>query len=468
MRSEKTRYKGFVKREGAKMAKRTKRLIEHKETLVNGEEGIRLNKYLSDAGFCSRREADKLIEAGEVFIDGQMAVVGSKVLPTHLVEVKGKSVKKDESLVLIAFNKPRGIVCTTDRREKDNIIDYIKYGKRIYPIGRLDKDSEGLILLTNDGNIVNKILRAGNNHEKEYIVTVNKAITAEFLQGMESGVPILDTITNPCEIKALDRFTFQIILTQGMNRQIRRMCEYFGYKVLTLKRIRIMNINLGHLQLGGYRNVTEKEISGINDLIRDSENAPSIPADQKIDKEILKTNLSNRQRTVTGYNKRSSDSDRKAYSSGKDNVRKEDGFKQEKSFKYESSIDKDKRSNKEKSYNKGTGFNKEKSYNKETGFNKEKNFNKEPGFDKNKGFNKESSFNKEKGYNKEKGFNKEKSYNKEKNFNKERSLVEDNLSGKDKPFNRERNFDKSKAVVTNKKGNAANYNKKNTRSKSYR
>ena len=195
------------------MAKRTKKLLEYNEIEAIEAEGIRLNKYLSDAGFCSRREADKLIESGEVRIDGQIAAVGSKVLSGQSVEVKGKSVKKDESLVLIAFNKPRGIVCTTDKREKDNIIDYIKYGKRIYPIGRLDKDSEGLILLTNDGDIVNKILRAGNNHEKEYIVTVNKPITAEFLKGMASGVPILDTVTKPCEIKVLDKSTFQIILT---------------------------------------------------------------------------------------------------------------------------------------------------------------------------------------------------------------------------------------------------------------
>lgn len=277
------------------MAKRTKKLIEHKEIEILETEGTRLNKYLSDAGYCSRREADKLIEAGEVKIDGKVALVGSRVLPGQLVEVKGKTLSKDESLVLIAFHKPRGIVCTTDKREKDNIIDYINYPKRIYPIGRLDKDSEGLILLTNDGNIVNKILRAGNHHEKEYIVTVNKPITSNFLKGMAAGVPILDTVTNPCEIKALDKFTFQIILTQGLNRQIRRMCEYFGYKVLTLKRIRIMNINLGHLQVGGYRNVTEKEIAGLNELIRDSENTPVIETDnkQQLKKKSLQLNEKN-------------------------------------------------------------------------------------------------------------------------------------------------------------------------------
>ncbi|WMJ88525.1 23S rRNA pseudouridine(2604) synthase RluF [Anaerocolumna sp. MB42-C2] len=252
------------------MAKRTKKLIE----TISNDTDIRLNKYLSDAGVCSRREADKYIAEGKITIDGITAVMGSKVKKGQVILLDGKPVNKDESLVLIAFNKPRGIVCTTDKREKDNIIDFIQYPKRIYPIGRLDKDSEGLILLTNDGDIVNKILRAGNNHEKEYIVTLNKAITSEFLKGMESGVPILDTVTRPCQIKALDKFTFQIILTQGLNRQIRRMCEYFDYKVLALKRIRIMNINLGYMQIGGYRNVTEKEIAGLNELISNSVNTP--------------------------------------------------------------------------------------------------------------------------------------------------------------------------------------------------
>lgn len=252
------------------MAKRTKKLLDNQEL----DSGIRINKYLSDAGICSRREADKHIQEGKVTINGVTAVMGSKVLPGDKVMFNGTPVKTDESLVLIAFNKPRGIVCTTDRREKDNIIDYINYGKRIYPIGRLDKDSEGLILLTNDGNIVNKILRAGNNHEKEYIVTVNKPITKDFIKGMSSGVPILDTVTRSCTVKAIDKFTFRIILTQGLNRQIRRMCEYFGYKVLTLQRIRIMNIHLGHLQEGGYRNVTTKELAVLNELIRNSVNTP--------------------------------------------------------------------------------------------------------------------------------------------------------------------------------------------------
>ncbi|MGB8452586.1 MAG: 23S rRNA pseudouridine(2604) synthase RluF [Anaerocolumna sp.] len=250
------------------MAKRTKKLIENRQI----DDDIRINKYLSDAGVCSRREADKYISEGKITIDGDTAVMGSKVKEGQVVLLEGKPIKRDEALALIAFNKPRGIVCTTDKREKDNIIDFIQYNKRIYPIGRLDKESEGLILLTNDGDIVNKILRAGNSHEKEYVVTVNKVITAELLQGLAEGVPILDTVTRPCKIKALDKFTFQIILTQGLNRQIRRMCEYFDYKVLTLKRTRVMNINLGHMQIGGYRNVTEKEIAGLNELISDSVN----------------------------------------------------------------------------------------------------------------------------------------------------------------------------------------------------
>lgn len=253
------------------MAKRTKSMIENNIT-----DEIRLNKYLSDSGVCSRREADRFIEEGKVKVDGQVAIMGTRIKKGQVVTLNGKTIEKDEKLVLIAYNKPCGIVCTTDRREPDNIVDYINYGKRIYPIGRLDKDSEGLILLTNTGEIVNKILRAGNNHEKEYIVTVNKPITTEFLKGMASGVPILDTITKPCQIKALDKFVFQIILTQGLNRQIRRMCEYFGYKVLELKRVRIMNINLGRLKVGDYRNVTESEIKELNRLIKESSNDAQI------------------------------------------------------------------------------------------------------------------------------------------------------------------------------------------------
>ena len=236
--------------------------------------GIRINKFLADSGVCSRREADSAVEAGLVTIDGQPALMGSKVLPGQTVTFKGKEINRNEDLILIAFNKPRGIVCTTDRRDPDNIIDFISYSKRIFPIGRLDKDSEGLILLTNDGNIVNKILRAGNYHEKEYIVRVNKEITPEFLEKMGSGVPILDTVTRPCRIEQIDKFTFRIILTQGLNRQIRRMCEALDYRVRSLARVRIMNINLGRLKTGTYRNITEQELAGLKELIANSSNAP--------------------------------------------------------------------------------------------------------------------------------------------------------------------------------------------------
>jgi len=253
------------------MAKRTKNLVDNTRETTDL---VRLNKYMSDSGICSRREADKLIEAGKVTIDGEVAVMGTKVAKGQKVVVNGKPIQADEKLVLIAFNKPRGIVCTTDRREKDNIIDYIKYSSRIYPIGRLDKDSEGLILLTNHGDIVNKILRAGNNHEKEYIVKVNKPLTQKFITGMESGVPILDTVTRECKVEALDKFTFRIILTQGLNRQIRRMCEYFGYRVITLERVRVMNIKLGRLKTGGYRNVTDRELEDLKKLIANSSSQP--------------------------------------------------------------------------------------------------------------------------------------------------------------------------------------------------
>jgi len=238
------------------MAKRTKRLTSQ---AIDKDE-VRINKYLSEAGVCSRREADRYIMEGKVKIDGVVAEIGSKVKPGSVVTFCGKPVKKEEKLVLIAFNKPVGVVCTTDPREPDNIIDYIGYPIRIFPIGRLDKDSEGLILLTNDGNIVNKILRAEYQHEKEYIVMVNKEINAEFIKAMSSGVPILGTVTNPCKVRQIDKYTFNIILTQGLNRQIRRMCEYLGYRVISLRRIRIMNIQLGRLKTGAYRNVTDKEI----------------------------------------------------------------------------------------------------------------------------------------------------------------------------------------------------------------
>ena len=236
--------------------------------------GIRINKYLAESGTCSRREADKLVADGKVRIDGEIAVMGSKVLPGQRVTVQGQDIKKNEDLILIAFNKPVGVVSTTDKRDPDNIIDYINYGKRIFPIGRLDKDSEGLILLTNDGDIVNKILRAGNYHEKEYIVTVNKDITPDFLRIMGSGVPILETVTRPCKIEQIDKKVFKIILTQGLNRQIRRMCEALGYRVRALTRVRIMNIRLGHLKTGTWRNLTPKELEGLKEMLVDSSSEP--------------------------------------------------------------------------------------------------------------------------------------------------------------------------------------------------
>lgn len=231
-------------------------------------EPMRLNKYLSDSGFCSRREADRLVEAGKVTVDGKVAELGQKVTIDQKILVNGKSLQREEERILIAFNKPRGIVCTTSKEEKDNIVDFINYGKRIYPIGRLDKDSEGLILLTNKGDIVDKILRGSNYHEKEYVVTVNKKITKEFVQGMEAGVPILDTVTRPCKLHVVNDKTFRIIISQGLNRQIRRMCEYFGYRVQTLKRVRIMNIQLNHLKKGTYRNITDIEWKQLNDLLK--------------------------------------------------------------------------------------------------------------------------------------------------------------------------------------------------------
>lgn len=238
---------------------------------MSDDKAIRINKYLSEVGYCSRRAADKLIEENRVTINGKVPEVGTKVLPGDEVRVDGKEVgtKKNEFVYLV-FNKPVGIVCTTDRRvEKDNIIDYIGYHKRIFPIGRLDKPSEGLILLTNDGDIVNKILRARNNHEKEYIVKVDRPITKDFIRKMGNGVPILDTVTKKCLVEQLGRFEFRIILTQGLNRQIRRMCEYLGYEVQKLKRVRIMNIHLD-VPVGKYRELTPLEFERLNDLLEDS------------------------------------------------------------------------------------------------------------------------------------------------------------------------------------------------------
>ena len=222
-------------------------------------EGIRLNKYIASSGLCSRREADTLIENGKVTINGVVALQGNKVLDGDVVEVNGRKVTPEDDMVYIAFNKPLGITCTTDTRDPSNIIDYIGFDDRIFPVGRLDKNSSGLILLTNDGSIVNKLLRAENGHEKEYLVTVNRPYDKAFIKSMESGVPVLGQLTLPCKLKPAGDRTFKIILHQGLNRQIRRMCEYLGYKVTKLKRIRFMNINLGDLETGKWRYLTPAE-----------------------------------------------------------------------------------------------------------------------------------------------------------------------------------------------------------------
>ena len=231
----------------------------------------RINKFLSEAGYCSRRAADKLIEAGRVTINGSVPLMGTKIVDGDEVHVDGKLISKaEESPVYIAFHKPIGIVCTTDTGvEKDNIIDYIRYPKRIFPIGRLDKPSEGLIFLTNDGDIVNKILRARNNHQKEYLVTVNHLITSDFIDKMRNGVPVLDTVSRKCEVEQISKFTFRIVLTQGLNRQIRRMCEFLDYQVTKLKRVRIMNVDLD-IPVGEWRDLSVNELQEINRLCADS------------------------------------------------------------------------------------------------------------------------------------------------------------------------------------------------------
>ena len=238
--------------------------------MENGQQ-TRINKFLSEAGYCSRRAADKLIEQGRVTINGKVPEMGTKISMGDDVHVDGKLISEPtEKPVYIAFNKPEGIVCTTDVGvEPDNIIEYINYPKRIFPIGRLDKISEGLIFLTNDGDVVNKILRARNNHEKEYLVNVNKPITKEFIQQMSEGVPILDTVTKECEVEQVTKFRFRIVLTQGLNRQIRRMVEFLGYRVVNLKRVRIMNVKLD-MPSGEWRDITEEELEEINRLVSDS------------------------------------------------------------------------------------------------------------------------------------------------------------------------------------------------------
>ncbi len=228
--------------------------------------GVRINKYLSQSGVCSRREADRIIEEGKVTVNGSVATLGTKVNDGDEVKVGGKLVKNAEREVVLALNKPVGIECTTDLKNKDNIISFINYETRVFMVGRLDKNSEGLILLTNNGELSDKLMRGANYHEKEYVVTVDKKITPEFIKGMAAGVPIvdeehgLDTMTRKCKVEKVNSNTFKIILTQGLNRQIRRMCKYFDYNVIKLKRVRIMNIQLGNLPMGKYREVTADEI----------------------------------------------------------------------------------------------------------------------------------------------------------------------------------------------------------------
>ncbi len=236
------------------------------------DHSISLNKYISSTGLCSRREADAMIDAGRVQINGQPSRKGNRVLPGDRVSIDGQPlVPYDQPRVYIAFHKPVGIVCTTDPREPKNIIQYIKYPERLFPIGRLDKDSEGLIFLTNDGDIVNKILRAGNGHEKEYIVQVDKRVTNRFVRRMSEGLPVLDTISLPCEVVRLDDYSFRITLTQGLNRQIRRMCSFLGYEVKKLSRTRIMHIQLANIPRGKWRALTPEEVNQLEAAVTDSE-----------------------------------------------------------------------------------------------------------------------------------------------------------------------------------------------------
>lgn len=230
-------------------------------------EGIRLNKYLSEAGACSRRAADTYISEGKVCINGKLAEMGQKVMPGDKVTFKGCVVRPADKMVVLAYNKPIGLTCTADERDKDNIFAHIDYPIRLQYVGRLDKDSQGLLLLTNDGDLSNSIQKSVNNHEKEYRVRVNKPVTEEFLRAMGEGVPILDTVTKKCRLKKLDNYSFTIVLTQGLNRQIRRMCDYFGYKVVNLKRIRVMNVRLGDMRPGELRPLTSKEESELRRLV---------------------------------------------------------------------------------------------------------------------------------------------------------------------------------------------------------
>ena len=239
-----------------------------REEFLQAKESVRLNKYLSEAGVCSRREADRLIESGKVTVDGVTAQMGMRVTAGQIVKVGKKTVSKQDEMIVLAVNKPKGIVCTEDQRERDSIVRFLNYPVRVTYAGRLDKDSRGLLLMTNNGDIINQMMRAANRHEKEYKVTVDKEITEQFIKKMSEGVPILDTVTRPCTVKNNGKYTYSIILTQGLNRQIRRMCAAFGYEVKDLVRIRIMNIRLGSLKEGAYRKLTDEELEELYEMLK--------------------------------------------------------------------------------------------------------------------------------------------------------------------------------------------------------
>ncbi|HBH7050730.1 TPA: 23S rRNA pseudouridine(2604) synthase RluF [Morganella morganii] len=279
---------------------------------------VRLNKYISESGICSRRDADRYIEQGLVLINGKRAAIGSQVMPGDVVKVNGQLIeaREQDDLVLIALNKPVGIVSTTDDGEKDNIVDFVNHSTRIFPIGRLDKDSQGLIFLTNHGDLVNKILRAGNDHQKEYVVTVNKPITDDFIRGMGAGVPILGTVTKKCKVKQEAPFVFRITLIQGLNRQIRRMCEHFGYEVTKLERVRIMNISLTGIPVGEWRDLTDDELVGLFDAIEKSSSE-----DKKVKKPAAKPQKRDNKIKVAPPVYPGSDKQQKKKESGNDNNR---------------------------------------------------------------------------------------------------------------------------------------------------
>jgi len=258
----------------------------------NNKASINLNKFISSTGICSRREAEKLITAGRVTINGKPTQLGNRVFDGDVVKVDGRALKAKPKTIYLALNKPVGIVCTTDSKERKNIIKFLNYPERLFPIGRLDKPSEGLIFLTNDGDIVNKILRAGNNHEKEYIVSVDKVIDERFVKRMSNGIPILGTITQKCKVEKISEKVFKIILTQGLNRQIRRMCEYLGYNVTKLKRTRIMNVDLGALKTGEWRELSSEEMKIINALVKDSSKTEEASKVKNSNSKVPKKNTS--------------------------------------------------------------------------------------------------------------------------------------------------------------------------------